>query len=192
MLVDLKLLNVLSARQTCVLAFWASRAGATGFAADLALRPDQQSGSYCRHFDKVVGCSPHDHEFYNVKLGRRLRHESSRRFDDVPTLPPHELLAAEVAASSSVLDAFAQARRDGVLPSVYTQHQLVVEAPDDEPCVPIAMYLDGVSFSRLDSALGVFVNCLLRARDISTQWSGRLSVAPVVAGEGARCSPSCR
>ena len=41
MLVDLKLMNSLSARQTCVLAFRASKAGAKGIVGQLGMRPDQ-------------------------------------------------------------------------------------------------------------------------------------------------------
>jgi hypothetical protein len=40
MLITLKLQNVLSARQACVLAFWAARSGATGMTTELAMRPD--------------------------------------------------------------------------------------------------------------------------------------------------------
>ena len=42
MLVDLKFKGVLSSKQTCVLAWWAAKAGAVGPAKDLGVRPDQQ------------------------------------------------------------------------------------------------------------------------------------------------------
>lgn len=41
MLVRLKITSVLSARQRCILAFWASNAGAFGDIAKLALRPGE-------------------------------------------------------------------------------------------------------------------------------------------------------
>jgi hypothetical protein len=161
MLVDLKLQNVLSARQCCVLAFWASRAGAKGVAAQLCMRPDQQSGAYSRHFDGVVGCSPHNKDYYFVNVGRRLRHESIRRFDAIAVLPPHEILAQDVAGSPDAFDALTRARRDGVLPRVYDLHPWVQEAPVGEPVLPICVYLDGVSYSRTDTVLGVFVYFML-------------------------------
>ena len=78
MLVELKLRNALSARQCCVLAFWASQAGAKGLVEKLAKPPDKASGAYSRHFDTVVGCTPSDTDFYEVPLGRRLRHAAVR------------------------------------------------------------------------------------------------------------------
>eukprot|EP00969_Alexandrium_andersonii_P270334 11948676-Alexandrium_andersonii.AAC.1 len=77
MLVRLKLQGTLSARQVCTLCFWASRAGLGGLTKELAVRPNQQSGQYSRHFDKVVleGACP---ETYDVFLARRQRHDPSR------------------------------------------------------------------------------------------------------------------
>ena len=51
-LVLLKLSGVLSAKQACVLAFWAHKSGATGGVKDLALAPDTQSGKFSRRFDR--------------------------------------------------------------------------------------------------------------------------------------------
>lgn len=63
MLLELKLTNALSARQCCVLAFWAHRAGAKGLVEKLGMAPDKNTGAYSRHFDKVIGCTPFDSQF---------------------------------------------------------------------------------------------------------------------------------
>eukprot|EP00969_Alexandrium_andersonii_P127422 5631904-Alexandrium_andersonii.AAC.1 len=56
MLIDLKQSGSLSARQTCVLAFWASKAGACGQVGKLAFPPDKEhTGGYSRHFDSIAG-----------------------------------------------------------------------------------------------------------------------------------------
>ena len=52
MLCFLKVSGVMSAKMCCVLAWWAAKAGATGEAAKLGMRPDKkQTGAYSKHFD---------------------------------------------------------------------------------------------------------------------------------------------
>ena len=92
----------------------ASKAGAKGLVGELGLRPDQQSGAYSKHFDKVLGHSPNDEDFYSVCIGRRVRHDSSRRFQSMATYPPHEVLEAEFSESSVMSDAFVRASREGL------------------------------------------------------------------------------
>jgi hypothetical protein len=56
MLAQLKMQGVLAAKKACVLAYWASRAGASGATANLAYPPGSSStGNYSKHFDRVVG-----------------------------------------------------------------------------------------------------------------------------------------
>ena len=61
LLIQLKQLGKLSAKQACVLSFWAAKAGACGFVSQLAYRPDDPAtGHYSRHWDRVTGTSPDD------------------------------------------------------------------------------------------------------------------------------------
>eukprot|EP00969_Alexandrium_andersonii_P204493 9036296-Alexandrium_andersonii.AAC.1 len=97
MLVDLKQAGTLSAKQACVLAFWAVRAGATGMASKLAYKPDTKwTGHFSRHFDSVAGTKVDSLPWYNVPMAQYHRYDASRAFEDMPTLPPHEALAEEL------------------------------------------------------------------------------------------------
>ena len=80
------------------------------------------------------------------------------------TFPPHEMLAAEFAESSSAIDQLARATRDGLLPPLYHEHPWVQASTDNEPVHPIFLYMDGVSYSRFDTVLGVFVYFLLTGK----------------------------
>jgi hypothetical protein len=164
MLISLKLQNVLSAKQTCVLAFWAARSGATGMVTELSMRPDQSSGAYSRHFDKVVGCAPDDLDFYKVKVARRVRFEACRRWAPVATLAPHEVLAEEFASSNALADSLTEAKGRGNLPKLYTEHPWVQAAPPGEPLHPLSIYMDGVSYSRLDSVIVFLFTSSSRAK----------------------------
>ena len=53
-LVDLKLKGVLTARQACILAFWAKGAGMTGKGSLLAHSPQDQGGNLSKKFDRTV------------------------------------------------------------------------------------------------------------------------------------------
>ena len=56
-LVFLKNKGKLSARDVCVLAYYAQHAGVTGPAVQYAFRPDAPSGHFQRHLDSVLGVS---------------------------------------------------------------------------------------------------------------------------------------
>ena len=88
MLVTLKIKGILTAKLACHLAFWASKAGATGEASRLGASPGKASGAYSRHFDNWAGVSVHDQELYNVPLVRRFRFDASRRLDALPMRLP--------------------------------------------------------------------------------------------------------
>eukprot|EP00969_Alexandrium_andersonii_P008456 369064-Alexandrium_andersonii.AAC.1 len=53
LLQEYKRLSILSAKQACLLAFWASKAGADGDAKKLGFRPGAPSGHYSRHWDAM-------------------------------------------------------------------------------------------------------------------------------------------
>ena len=156
MLLELKLTNALSARQCCVLAFWAHRAGAKGLVEKLGMAPDKNTGAYSRHFDKVIGCTPSDSQFYDLPLGRRMRHSSFRTFEPIAVQPLHEALASEFALhSEELVGDLAAAREASRLPKIYLDHPWVKES-GDAVIHPYVLHVDGVSFSRTDTVLCFF------------------------------------
>ena len=62
--------GVLTAKKACVLAYRASRAGASGATANLVYPPGSSStGNYSKHFDRVVGIKEEmEGEFYEFSM----------------------------------------------------------------------------------------------------------------------------
>ena len=58
----------------------------------------------------------------------------------------------------------ATAIAERALPRLYFRHAVVANAPADCPVFPLAIYLDGVSFTRNDTVLRIWLVCLLTNR----------------------------
>jgi len=160
MLLNLKQMGNISAKQACVLAYWAHKAGAGGKVAELAVRPDQQSGKYSCKFDRVVG-SIHDDRFVYVNMPIELRNEGTRRVEAIPTLPPHVCIADHFRENEHDLRGQV-ATAD--LPPCYETHVVVRSTPPARTTLPVALYVDAVPFSREDSCIGIWTICLLSHR----------------------------
>lgn len=158
---ELKLRGVLSAKQVCLLAFWADRAGACGVG-HLGLGPNKQSGKYSRHFDEALGSSESAEDLYRVTLSKRSKVGSTRWLGEVPVRPPHEALLPELSdPSGPATAALKDALASGVLPRAYIENPIVRAAPKGCLVHPVCFYLDGVAFTRTDSILGLWCYCLL-------------------------------
>jgi hypothetical protein len=117
------------------------------------MAPDKNTGAYSRHFDKVIGCTPSDSQFYDLPLGRRMRHSSFRTFEPIAVQPLHEALASEFALhSEELVGDLAAAREASRLPKIYLDHPWVKES-GDAVIHPYVLHVDGVSFSRTDTVL---------------------------------------
>ena len=69
---------------------------------------------------------------------------------EIPFVPPHESIEEELAASVAAADTSTQE-----LPQTYSQHLVVRSSAPGTVC-PLAIYVDGTPFSKLDSILGIF------------------------------------
>ena len=90
-LVGLRSRGALSAKDCCIIAFLAEKAGARGAVCSLAKKPQTPSGHFSRHIDSVLGCQPRDAEdwlYLDVPLFKRL--DGCRTITKVAPLPPHE------------------------------------------------------------------------------------------------------
>lgn len=157
MLADLKVANIISAKQACMVVFGASRAGACGPVGQLGLCPDAGSGKFAARFDKVVGTRAGAKGMYMLPLARRIRHDASRRWDEIPVVPPHEALAREAASDPRLGTNLRQALAENRLPPAYCEHPAVKAADEHEPIHPVCLYCDGVGYHRQNSALGVWI-----------------------------------
>ena len=164
LLITLKQSGVITAKQACVIAHWSSQAGSLGLVRQLAYRPDDQSsGHYSRHFDRVAGTVLAESDaFYNIRMPSTQRFMATRQVVAIPTIPIHEVLDREFATIgfARMHELLAESKASGRLPQSYYDHPAVVEA-GDEPCYPIAFYLDGTPFVRRDSVLGLWAYCTL-------------------------------
>ena len=94
----------------------------------------------------------------------------------------HESLDIEFAGNVDLLALLEEAKANNTLPKSYFTHPVVLEAPANIPTYPIAIYLDGISFSRTDSVLGIWAYCLLTQK--------RHCLIPLRKSELCRCG--CR
>ena len=155
-LISLKLNGSLSARQACILAFFAFKAGAIGPVQQLAMKPDCQTGKYSQRFDKVAGTKPDTSLMYDLPLALRRRHDTVRTWTEVPVRLPLEELAKEIRDSPEVTAELRRTIAEGEMPKIYTEHPVVTGAPAGELVYPLSIYMDGIAHTRLDSALAVW------------------------------------
>ena len=156
MLIHLKGKGTLSAKQTCVLAFWASRAGAQGQAGSLALAPDKQSGKYSSKYDSVVHAGSDNDDFYSLELPTHNKFDSTRETMRVPVMPAQDALFEELHRQPQLRGELQRQRASRSLPPCFYDHPVVTSAPEGALVVPIALYLDGVRFAKRDAVLSVF------------------------------------
>ena len=162
--------GALSAKQVCIICYWAGEAGINA-AKPLGLPPwTKGSGDFKRLLDKRVPAKgPHTYQFAAPTYSRR---EGQRGVQNLAVLLPHELLEQDLQRED-----MASLKSQWQEPPNFGQHRVVQEAAaqaDDRPVVPISLFLDGVAYAKRDSLLCVtiqnlwtghrFVICALRKR----------------------------
>lgn len=163
LLVRLRLQGTLSAKQACVLAHWATLAGAVGPATQFAARPSLPTGHYQRRLDAYLGIDSRDSSFYMLDVPGHDKAQADRTVHHLETRPPHEALAREVEAEPQLLERVAAAAAAGDWAASYARHPVVLAA-EGAPVLPLALYIDGVPFTVQDSFLGFWVYNLLSMR----------------------------
>ena len=158
LLVQYKDKGYMRAKQACILAYWATRAGAIGDAKLLAYPPGRQSGKYSTHYDTVLASSPSAELFYSVDVPTLLRTDASTETHSLPTVPPHCALQEEMQQMNTA--GLAQAVRENRFGRVYEDDPVVMAAAPGEIVLPFAIYIDGVSFQTRDSIVGFWVQNL--------------------------------
>ena len=93
---------------------------------------------------------------YDVQVPGHDRLENDRVVTEVPFVPPHESIEEELAASVAAADTLAKMCREQELPQTHFQHP-VVRSSAPGTVWPLAIYVEGTPFSKLDSILGMFV-----------------------------------
>ena len=164
LMVSLKEDGTLSAKTACIVCFWAARLGQHTLEIErLGFAPGKAStGHYSRHFDEVAyGRRPKEINYYRVSAPGHRRADDQRVVESLPMELPHEVIAAELSGSGgeALLAKLTASVVEGKMPPVYTNHVIVRDNPGI-PVFPITMYIDGVSDSREDDTVGIWMQNL--------------------------------
>ena len=163
---DLKRRGVLRAKHVCCLSFWAAGGGCANADA-FELRPDAGSGHFSRKFDSA---NKVDLKAGNYELGvpGHLRGDHTRMVHTVEVMPAHESLAAEIAETPDMATRLEIALQREILPECYYTHPVVVNAPAGVSTYPVAFYVDGLQYTRVDSVVAFYVYCILTGKRHAT------------------------
>ena len=154
-LVDLKLRNKLSAKDACILAYWAVMSGSASSSAlkKLSKEPgDTSTGHYSDHFDRASGLARKDPDALPLLVPQYSKVEGCGVLRPLACKAP-QLVLAEEAQSTPNFDRIVQDFAAS-LPRVYSEHPVVTASP--RYVVPLAFFLDGVEYAKKGSVIGFF------------------------------------
>ena len=154
----------MTANYACILAFWASKAGAVGHTLK-KLGHHPGTHNYSRHFDSAMKSNQESKRERHYML----RMPMFRKIDGIvsclehPTAPMHEALIYEVNQLPDMQERLMRALPN--LPPAYHSHPVVASAPAGVPVYPLALYLDGIPVTRHDGSLTIrLINLVTKVR----------------------------
>lgn len=166
-LMTMHLAGKLSAKSLCVIAYWASRAGAKGKIQEYSYRPeDPWIGHYQAKVDRVNGLKVSEMRKtrYHMRVPGLAKWDFSRSSHHMPVSLPHEALLEEIMENPGLLEEAKQKRANGHWPEVFYSHPVVRTTPASTPIMPLALYMDGIAMTRNESIFGIFIYSLLTMR----------------------------
>ena len=156
LVLDLLFLGKVSAREACLLCYWAHRSGAPDKVGKLGFPPNKPSGSYQRHLDCVLQTKMHG-EWYTVCVPSHDKHDQSRSLRQTPVLLPYEEVIEEVITSATFAANLGAKVSAGELPDAFYEHPNCNGRVDGVMDVPIGLFVDGVPTVKRDSCIGFFI-----------------------------------
>ena len=129
--------------------YLAAEAGAVGPAKDLGCR-------FQRSIDGFTLFTGESKRNYDFQLPGHDWLETDRVVREISCVPPDESTEEELAACVAAANTSATKCREQEFPQAYFQHPVVLSTALDTVW-PLAIYVDGTSFSKVDSILGIFV-----------------------------------
>jgi hypothetical protein len=168
MLVSLKLSGKVSAKTACLLSYWAAGGGLTGAGSQLALPPTRKGGAFSEHFDRVIGVDLGNRdELIELDIPGHERSTLGRTVLKCDAALIYHQLAESVASSRSLQSPSHVAKECEKFGPMYHNHPVVQSEPPGA-FLPLALYVDGVSFQKRDSAIGMwFVNLITDQRHLA-------------------------
>ena len=156
LLVDMKLRSKLTAKDSCILAYWAVLSGAEGDSLKrLAKAPgDSATGHYSAKFDSCTGLNIQDPDFAFVNVPVYNHGEATRTVRPIAAYPPQLTIEKEIASIAGFQKELESYVQD--LPPVYFTHS-VTRAAMPSVAVPLAFYMDGVQYAGRGNVVGVWL-----------------------------------
>ena len=165
---QLKFSGILSAKHVGIIAFWAKEAGLSGRAAKLAANPE--SKNFSRTFDRATGMIFHmNADLYEFQVpGSEPASLSCSPVNMCSTFVYKEL-AAEIVTIPDFPNSVNMAAHSEGWGLAWKNHPWVLSQSPTATLVPLGLYLDGVAFTKRDSALGIWlINLLTEKRYLTS------------------------
>ena len=158
LVLDLLFLGKVSAREACLLCYWAHLSGAPDKVGKLGFPPNKASGAYQRHLDCVLQTKMHG-EWYTVQVPSHDKHDQSRSLRQTPVLLPYDEVIGEVMTSATFAADLGAKASSGELPDAFYEHPNRLSSGElpDAMDVPIGLFVDGVPTVKRDSCIGFFI-----------------------------------
>ena len=176
----------MTAKDACIISWFAKEAGCEGGVCDLALHPKNTGGTYQRKIDSAIPRKP-DSEYYWLDLPIYQK-GVGRTTKRIPMLPLHESLQHECGTTPSLApESLTNNAEFQEWQQIYSWHPGVRACKPDVPLL-LSLYADGIRFTRsertgkADSLLGFFMHLIPQSR--------RHSVAFLRKSEFCKCG--CR
>ena len=153
MLVELKFSGSLSAKDVCVLMFYARICGLECPAVDFAYKPESLRAHFNRHFNIVLGFGQALEQSYTLRVPGYNHMQGKPCTMEVPCFPAHELLDNELIGSPELEEQLSHGVANNEWTEQYKTHPVVRGSRNGEHVWPCALYCDKVPFLKRDSAL---------------------------------------
>lgn len=163
-LVDLLLCRALNAKSFCIIMHYCGLCGIESCSA-LGKKPDLPSGHYQRHLESALPVFRDSAVEYEFKVPCSTKNKPGRDSMWLPALVLQEELDAELRGNPGWAEQLQHCISDNLFPPTYDTHPLV--AGSQSRVVPLALFVDAVPYSNVDSIIGFWVvNLMTQVRHL--------------------------
>eukprot|EP00971_Amphidinium_carterae_P031284 616104-Amphidinium_carterae.1 len=147
----------MDAKQTCITAWYAQKAGLTALK-EISLRPDSQSSHFARKLRASVDKDLKENgNTYFVQVPGYTRHSGGRSTMELSMLCPHEVLYEQLQGRNFKEEI---SEWETQAPAAYFSHP-VKEHDDGTPTLAYGLFLDGVQYCQNDSLIAITMTNLV-------------------------------
>ena len=146
----------LSAKDVCTIGHYAKLAGVGGATAAFSFRLNAPDGHYNRHFKTVLKLDEEVSGAYKLDVPCHDKFLLDRNVHKVPAWPAHESLSDELRDTPGLTSRLRMLTADKEWTDAYFNRPMVRYNPGRNVW-PLALYLDGVPFTKRDTAIGWWV-----------------------------------